>query len=217
MEEQFLRLLIRQNEVEAQRLLKQKKQQQIQKLLEKSGVGRRFQERTFNTFQPDKDKQEAYQISLEFAQNFDRQTRGILFFGEVGRGKTHLAAAIANSLIAELYTVMFGNITNIISLIRATYNRDSQLTEGEILNVLTKADLLVLDDLGKENHSDNTISLIYQLVNRRYEDNRLLVATSNLTSEELSRKFGPATFSRLVEMCRPIKLVGQDWRLKTWG
>ncbi len=210
----FISKLIQKNEQKARELRLKKQQEKTEKLLEKSGLGEKFKKRTFKTFQVTEDNKEAYKTCAYFAKNFDEQNRGILLSGDAGLGKTHLAAAIANYLIRDLYRVMFGNVVNLINLIRSTYKRDAELSEKEILDIMADADLLVIDDLGKENTSDNNLKLIYQMINDRYENERLLVITTNLTSAELKQKFGKWTYSRLIEMCKPIKMQGPDWRLK---
>lgn len=212
-EYQFLREMIAKNESEAQALLKQQQQEKINSLIAKSGLAERFKVRTFETFQETPENKNALVLCRKLVEHFDAAEKGIMLTGDVGRGKTHLAAAIANELLKRLYTVVFGNITNIISLIRSTYN-GGEVTENEILDTLGKVDLLVIDDVGKENDSSYTKSLVYQIINRRYEDNKKVVITTNLNTAGLQHKFGEATVSRLIEMCVPVKVEGVDWRKK---
>lgn len=213
----FLQKNIENNVEEVQRLLSENKQQKINGLLNKSGLNKKFKKRTFDNFEINDFNVKAYNKALDFVHNFSSQTRGLLFTGGFGTGKTHLAASIANYLISQLYPVMFGNITNIISSIRSTYHSNSQLTEENILEMLTDVEILIIDDLGKENTSSNTRSLIYQIINRRYEEEKLIVATTNLNSQQLTGKIDAAAISRLYEMCQPVKLTGPDWRVKHAG
>lgn len=218
------KLLIQSVEINQQRAqaalqaeLQAAKQQKALELMAQSGLGSRFQQRTFATFKPNSDNYLAYESCLEFAKNFNIQHPGLLITGDVGQGKTHLAAAIANHLLANHHPVIFGNITNIISLIRTSYQQGSQLSESQLLDIMTNVELLILDDLGKEGDTNHTNSLVYQIVNRRYENNQPLVVTTNLTPGQMTNKLGSATCSRLVEMCIPINLEGPDWRQKKWA
>jgi DNA replication protein DnaC len=84
----------------------------------------------------------------------------------------------------------------------------------EIIQYLTSVDLLIIDDLGKEHTSENVRTLLYQIINALYEDEKLVVITTNLSGRELSEKIGPATVSRITEMTEPIIMQGHDWRLR---
>jgi DNA replication protein DnaC len=134
----------------------------------------------------------------------------------VATGKTHLAAAIANELIDSLYTVIFGNVTDIITLIKSSYGK-TELDESEIINTITDIDLLIIDDLGKEYATENTRMLLYQIINRLYENEKPVIITTNLNSDALAAKYGDrgaAIVSRITEMCDPVTLDGNDWRIR---
>lgn len=214
--DKFIRQMVDTNESKTNDILKQKQQERINHLLNKSGIGERFKNRTFENFKVTDNNKVALIKSKEFAENFESQSRGIILLGDVGRGKTHLAAAITNSIASDLHTVMFGNITSLLSVIKSTYKKDSELSERDILEIMAQVDLLIIDDLGKENPTKNTVSLIYQIVNRRYEDNKLLVATTNYSMTNLKKTIGEATVSRLYEMCELVQMTGSDWRLSKW-
>ncbi|HHY42548.1 MAG TPA: ATP-binding protein [Thermoanaerobacterales bacterium] len=216
--DEFIRESIRQNKEEAKQIMMKKKQERISELLAKSGLGKRFRRRTFENFEIKDKNQGAYNKAIEFAGEFPKTRKGLLITGPVGTGKTHLAAAIANYLIQQLYTVLFGNITDIVTLVKSTYSKDSEVTELQIIDALTKdVDLLVIDDLGKEYSTPNTRTLLYQVINRLYEDEKPIVITTNYNAENLKAKYGEqgeAIVSRITEMTVPIILAGDDWRLK---
>ncbi len=212
--DEFIRQSIQKNEREAKQLAIHQRQERVADLLQGSGLKQRFKKRTFESFIVKKENAEAYGIAICFAENFKEQGKGLLLLGNVGSGKTHLAAAIANRLIQELYTVVFGNITDIIARIYDTYDKESEISTVEIINYLTTVDLLIIDDLGKEYATENAKALIYQIINTLYEDERLVVITTNLNSKELTERLGAATVSRITEMTTPVIMQGHDWRLK---
>lgn len=213
---EFLRRSIKQNEQEAREMLLKEKQERINALTKSSNIPRRYRNTTFESFNPI-DNPKALEKAKNFADNFPRN-KGLLLTGPVGTGKTHLACAIANALLNKLYSVYFGNVVDIMSFIRGTYNRDSSLTEEEAVNIMTKeVDLFIIDDLGKENNTEYTLSMLYQLINRVYENEKPLVITTNFNSIELARKLeerGQAIVSRITEMCEPVIFKGEDWRMK---
>jgi len=212
----FLRQSIQKNQEEAQRLIRQKHQQRSIEILAKSGLGKRFIKRTFqNTITNPKNRQ-AIATAKAFAKTFPSVEKGLIFIGPVATGKTHLAAAIANELIDSLYTVIFGNVTDIITLIKSSYGK-TELDESEIINTITDIDLLIIDDLGKEYATENTRMLLYQIINRLYENEKPVIITTNLNSDALAAKYGDrgaAIVSRITEMCDPVTLDGNDWRIR---
>jgi DNA replication protein DnaC len=215
----FLKESIEKNEKEAKEALMKKKQDKILQLLEKSGLGKRFTKRTFENFRAQNEELEkALLKAKEFTEKFPNIEKGLLFTGPVGIGKTHLAAAIANQLINSLYSVVFGNVTDLITLIRSTYSKETEITEAEIIKTFTEdTDLLIIDDLGKENVSEYTATILYQIINRLYEYEKPLVITTNFSSSALRKKFGEkgdAIVSRIAEMCEFLRINSDDWRLK---
>ena len=216
--DEFLRKNIANNQEESQRLVMQKKQQRAIELLAKSGLGKRFRKRTFQNTVINFKNSHAVEAAQTFTREFPNVQQGLLFMGPVGVGKTHLAAAIANELVNELYTVVFGNVTDIITLIKSSYGSQSELDETQILRTITEdIDLLILDDLGKEYATENTRMLLYQIINRLYENEKPIIITTNLTSDALTGKYGErgkAIVSRLTEMCQPVMMEDSDWRIR---
>lgn len=213
---EFLRRSIEQNEKEARELLLKERQEKIANLTRSSNIPKKYRKSTFDNFNP-KDNTKALEKAKGFVETFPGEN-GLLLTGPVGTGKTHLAAAIANSLLNKLYSVYFGNVVDIMGFIKSTYNQDSEISERDAISIMTdKVDLFIIDDLGKENNTEYTLSMLYQLINRVYENEKPLVITTNFNSIELARKLGErgqAIVSRITEMCEPVIFKGEDWRMK---
>jgi DNA replication protein DnaC len=85
----------------------------------------------------------------------------------------------------------------------------------EYLDSLNRFPLLILDDLGAERKSEYMNEIVFNLIDSRYRAKLPLIVTTNLTSEELKN---PAditnrrTYSRLLEMCIPLEVKGEDRR-----
>ncbi|HWM63227.1 MAG TPA: ATP-binding protein [Solirubrobacterales bacterium] len=146
--------------------------------------------------------------------------KGLWLMGNTGTGKTTLGMLIAKAALAAGKTVAVYFTPKLLTQIRQTY----QATESEdayeaFFRRLTSVDLLYIDDLGSERHTDWVVEQLYALVNERYENQRSMLVTSNAKQDvdegrrQLEDQIGPRTVSRLVEICDdPLPLFGPDQR-----
>lgn len=193
---------------------------EIDKLIEKSNLGLRFRDRTFETYVVKTEWQKnAIRIAEEFVVDMcgNECKQGLLLSGTVGTGKTHIAAAVANRLMQKGCPVMFGTSANLLAQIKAGWKDDS---DGEVVRKMCRIDLLVIDDFGKEYSRKNADGWswaqeqFFNVINSRYENYMPMVITTNFSMEQLKDIHGEAIVSRLVESCRGIKCDGEDWRMK---
>lgn len=179
-------------------------------IMEESNMGRRFKSRTFETFNRELFPQ-AYDFVKTYAEKFEENKgEGLLLTGNPGTGKTHLAAAAANYVITQFgIPVKFGGFVEILENIKRTFG-----TPDDIARQLIDMPLLVIDDLGKERQSEWSNSILYRVVNGRYENYAPIIITTNERMDDLKRNIGEATFSRIVEMCDGVLMNGSDYRMR---
>jgi DNA replication protein DnaC len=146
--------------------------------------------------------------------------RGMWLMGNTGTGKTTLGMLVAKTALAAGHTVAVYFTPKLLTQIRQTY----QATESEdayeaFFRRLTSVDLLYIDDLGAERHTDWVVEQLYALVNERYENQRSMLVTSNARQDveegrgQLEEQIGSRTVSRLIEICDdPLPLFGPDRR-----
>ena len=153
---------------------------------------------------------QAMQNYVHHFDEFRKQGKGLLLFGNVGTGKTFLAACVANALIDKGVPCLVTNFARIANTVQGLF-------EGrqEYYDSLNKFPLLVLDDLSAERKTEYMQEIVYNVIDARYRAGLPLIITTNLTREELMH---PADityqriFSRLFEMCTPIEIAGSDRR-----
>jgi DNA replication protein DnaC len=190
--------------------------------LKRANIPPRFATKTLDTFQsrtrPTKDihqSAEAY-ISSFNTQTLDSteitRTNGLLFIGGVGSGKTHVAVAVLRAVIGRGFTGRYTNVVDLLDDLRAAFEPNAPQSGQEIIDDLVRVDLLVLDDLGAESPTGWVHDRLYQIINRRYEENRPTIVTTNLALDELEKQVGPRITSRLCEMCSEITFPNRDWR-----
>ena len=146
---------------------------------------------------------------------------GIYIYGDTGTGKTHLTACMANTLLNQGYSVLFTNFFEISKSIKSTFGK-SELSENDYINNLANIDFLFIDDLGTERVQSGESDLwmqekIFDVLNRRYNNRKPTVFTSNHSINELvnERGFMKKTVDRIIEMSVAIlKIEGDSYRKK---
>lgn len=138
--------------------------------------------------------------------------RGLWFQGGPGTGKTTLAMLVSRSALDEGRTVAIYSLPRLLAEIRETFDDDRAGAYTDLLDRLAAVDLLHLDDVGAEKTSPWVLEQLYALINARYEDERSVLITTNLTQEELAEQIGARTVSRLEEMCDIVPMMGRDRR-----
>lgn len=216
----------RAKEADAERGRKAVIKARVAKLLGDSGIKRRFQTRTFANFRRDTPgRKRSYEVAKEYADNFAfhfKRGDGLYIEGTNGTGKTHLAAAIALQLLGEGIPVICKTAADLLLDIKKSYDTEG-LQEKAVLDVYKTVDLLIIDDLGKEQCSDWSMSTLYSILNDRYEDMRPTIITTNYNNEALVKAMTPkgadnskivAIVSRLRETNAVLTMAWEDAREK---
>jgi DNA replication protein DnaC len=157
---------------------------------------------------------EQIRVIRRYVQTIDANIdagRGLWLVGDVGTGKTTLAMLVSRAALQAGRSVAIYSLPRLLNLIREAIDSDDG--KLDLLDRLSAVDLLHIDDLGAESKTDWVLEQLYSIVNARYESQRAILATSNLTPEKLSEQIGPRTVSRLEEICGdPLGFFGADKR-----
>lgn len=146
---------------------------------------------------------------------FIDRRENVLFVGNPGTGKTHLAIALAAAACSKGYRTRFVRVTELVTLLIEA--RDERGLLG-LRGRLAKLDLLVLDELGYVPASKVGAELLFDVISSAYERTSLMV-TTNLPFESWTEVLGSerltgATLDRLTHRCQIIETKGESYRLK---
>ncbi len=158
-----------------------------------------------------------YEVCLNYAQKFGKFYFGNLFLsGSPGLGKTFLSACIARTVSENGFSVVYDTAGNVFAQFEAQkFSRDlsdSREARDETRRYLS-CDLLILDDLGSEMTTPFVQSALYHLLNARLVSDKKTVISSNLSMEEIHRRYSPQIASRLAGEFRSLSFYGNDIRL----
>ncbi len=159
----------------------------------------------------------AEEIITTFQQR-GRSSPGLYIYGATGCGKTLLGCAILNEIMRFfLVPVYYAKISrDILGRLRASFNPNSQFygTGQKIEEQLATVDALVIDDFGIHRDTEWVQSVLYDLIDARYENNRLTIITSNDPMDYWKEITAGRIYSRLREMCREVHIDAPDYRLR---
>lgn len=138
---------------------------------------------------------------------------GYLLWGNVGSGKSYFAGCIANALMEKEIPVCMTNFATILNnLFCGSENRNEYIVR------LCSYPLLILDDFGMERGTEYGLEQVYNVIDSRYISKKPLIATTNLTPEQLRNPEDvphARIYGRLLEMCVPVRFTGGDFRRVT--
>jgi DNA replication protein DnaC len=150
-----------------------------------------LRDKTFESFslrrgELDAEKRANLKRAVEIAQEFARQPHGwLVYTGEFGCGKTHLAAAIANYRENQGHSPLFVVVPDLLDHLRATFAPDSAVSYDQRFEQVRESPLLILDDLGVESTTPWAREKLFQILNHRYNARLPTVITTNRRLEDI--------------------------------
>lgn len=153
-----------------------------------------------------------FRYCQNYADNFNAHSESILMKGATGLGKTHLSLAIANEAIKRGYGVIYASAPSLVSKLEKNYfsNNDDDST----FNMLIDCDLLIIDDLGTEFHSQLSVSQLYNIFNSRMLSNKPIIINTNLSIRNLQENYTDRFVSRICGNARQLDFLGRDIRIR---
>jgi DNA replication protein DnaC len=200
------------------------------RLLESAKIPLRYAHCELDNFDPlssrDRSIEKAKLIAEKFVEEYPMSPPfGLLFMGPQGVGKTHLTVGILKRLMRQKSVqCLFCTFPELLKEIQNSYNPVSQASELSLLAPILETEVLVLDELGAQNPSSWVRDTVGYVLNYRYNENKVTILTTNFKDEEegkparpgitdtLTERIGVRMRSRLFEMCKTIKMDGNDFR-----
>ena len=156
-------------------------------------------------------------VCWSYAERFGRfYFKNLFLTGAPGLGKTFLSACIARTVSDSGFSVVYDTAVSVFAQFEeqkfAREAEDIRQARGETRKYLG-CDLLILDDLGSEMTTPFVQSALYTLINTRLTTGRHTVISSNLTMDEVRRRYSGQAASRLEGEYRVLRFYGEDIRL----
>jgi len=178
--------------------------------LQLAGVDKRYWKATLDDFQVWPDQPDLYPQVIHALQN----DRGLVLYGTVGNGKSHMAVAILRTFLDVGRNARITKTRDLLFEIQATFGRTDGPTTEKVVARYRDCGLFVLDDVGTEKQTEWSRDVFYAILDAGYSNFAPIVLTANLRLAQLRTHLGPRLHSRLTEVCAFVEFTGPDLRLR---
>ena len=156
--------------------------------------------------------EKTFQTCRRYALTFTEKSGNLLFSGDTGLGKTFLSACIARTVADRGYSVVYESAGYLFAnLERAKFSGDEGAREA--CRRYNDCDLLIVDDLGTEMPGQFTTAALYGLINDRLLSAKPMIVSTNLTVDEMLKRYSPQIASRLRGSFTRVAFLGEDIRV----
>lgn len=186
---------------------------------------------TFDTFPPEGDQEAKTQVENFVYMHKDMTNevgrRGLWISGPLGRGKTGLSICAIKDFIEAGHLSLFVSTPDLMDRLRATFGKNSDENQDELLKIITEIPFLVLDDLGVEKPTTYVLERFYLIVDKRQSRGLYTIFTSNMSTPDLEKYWRPAdipngfhpgqrVIERIREYCSGVNIKGKNLRETSW-
>ena len=148
---------------------------------------------------------------VELFSDMEARGMGLLLWGNVGTGKTFIAACVANALMEQGVPVYMTNFMRIMNQMMGMTGPD----RNAFLDELNRYRLLVIDDLGAEHDSSFAVEQVFSVIDSRCQSGKPMIVTTNLSMAQMRapRDISHARiFDRVLAHCCPVRINNQRIR-----
>lgn len=211
----------------------------VQRSVDEIGTPKRYKSASLDSYQvSNKGQAKAHKFCSAYVESFEKcfeSGTSMIFCGNVGTGKTHLAYAVARAVVEQYQVKLYplkpvdssssnnwkqyeshasiSKVTNLLDILRnvkATYNASSEMTEREVIETYADYDLLVIDEVSVNYGTEADKIILFDILNRRYQAMKPTIFISNLSLPELTEFVGERVIDRMKENNGAV--INFDWQ-----
>lgn len=166
-------------------------------------------------FSPRENAKAILETAKKFAKMKDDASRQLLFYGTTGLGKTFTSECIAREFIKNGKDVFYTSAPKLFTIFEDyKFGRNTTDEARRTIEYISNVDLLIIDDLGTEFRTPYVDSILFDLINTAVSENRYMIVSTNLTTDQLESTYSPRITSRIMGNFETVLFFGDDIRLK---
>ena len=171
--------------------------------------------RTCNFGNYDTEENKAKEIAVEkckiYVADFNvGKSANILFTGNAGTGKTHLAAAMLKAIKRRGFSALYMQAREYLD---EYWGKDFK-ERGDWIRSMGKIDFMIIDEIGRSSSTKSASDAMFSLIQERYGAESPVLLISNLSPKESKEEIGKAAFERVLENGFGIKFPWDSYRVK---
>lgn len=191
---------------------------------------------TFKTATIDNLNREQFGVAIEFVREIKKHMElgtWLYIFGDdarvaevskekgailnaYGTGKTYLMQCMANAFSKRRIPAIYVTESKLYGEIKATYNRDSEESEIDVLQRYYNVPILMIDDIFTAQYKDWAEGMLYNIIDERMKNNKVTIMTSNYSLGRIHERLkinGGKIGSRITGKAEQIEMLGPDRRV----
>lgn len=202
--DEFSRQCAEATQKEAAEIYAEQRRRASDAVLGRAAIPPRFMQKTLSSYEPSNPQQDRIKAAVEayaanFAQDSGVNGTSLILCGGPGTGKTHLGCGVANELLKQGFSALYTTATGLVRDIRATWAKDSERTESDVIKAFIAPDLLIIDEIGVQVGSADEKIRLFDVINARYEQVKPMLIISNLDVKGVVEYLGERAADRLRE------------------
>lgn len=180
-----------------------------------SFMNKKLETAEMENFIADHEKQKEAKAATEIFLNIllddsRREKENLLISGDIGIGKSHLAAAACKEVMKRGKKALFIRLPDLFLYLQSTFNKNSNVAEIDLLKKMMEVELLVLDELGSEHQTGWTEQRLLQVIDSR--QGKATFYTTNFTGKQLEAILDPRTMDRVLSDTFTMRMEGVSRR-----
>ena len=177
-----------------------------------AGVGPRYYEASFESYRVSRDEEDHAVSTLRaYSENFDRRhSPNLIMWGHTGTGKTHLACAVARTLLLNGFTVTYLPVLTMFSQYQdiASYANKNDDSREAFFARMRAPDMLILDEFGITSMTSKEQIVFHRVIDERYNRNAPICLVGNTDAFEFRQLIGERADRRVMANA---EIVAFNW------